>query len=727
MTPKGKLVGRAAALVAAAFVVAPAFAQTREPLATQEPSEPRWQLYEKNQDLADFVDACASVLGVPIEYSRSEVSGPLSIRPTEPATADELWEVANRALAAKNLTSVQQPGSPSLTIVALDKAPTLARLEDSSLQRARAGFVKVLIELQHERTDTIGDAVKLVLSKAGAVTVIKDSRSLLVSDFRASAIQAVSLAHRLDGEYEDLGVIEIPVTKTSPTSLVALIERITTTRKTVFGDKFKGSLLAQPEGRSVLVVAPRIEEPVWRDLVERFDRADPISTRNYFPRRFGVRETAKLVEQVVPVGAAASGWKMIVDDLTGALVVSATPAQHHEIEELFTRLESASQGPRKPLRSFPVKNRPVEELKTLLDGMLAKGVLQAEPEVQKGKTGVVEDRPPQGVSGPLPSTSVASSPPIATDKLGDEIVLTADHATNRLIAMGNARTLEQLGLLIAELDQRTPQVLVEAMVVVLTKTETEHLGVELSKLGTAGDTRWRLTSLFALGNPDPAAAALPAPGGTGLSGVVLDPGSFSALVRALETVTKGRTQTMPKLLVDNHQTAELNSVLQTPFASTNASTTVATTSFGGTQDAGTQISVTPQIAEGDQVLLDYSISLSAFVGTAASPTLPPPRQENKLKSVASVPDGYTVIVGGLEIQSSSDSQTKTPLLGSLPLLGALFRDRTESEDTSRMYVFLRTSVMRSETFEDLRYQSEQDLARAKVEDDWPKLEPRVIR
>src|SRR6185436_2414841 len=129
------------------------------------------------------------------------------------------------------------------------------------------------------------------------------------------------------------------------------------------------------------------------------------------------------------------------------------------------------------------------------------------------------------------------------------------------------------------------------------------LGVEISKLGTAGDTQWRLSSLFGLGSPNPAVPTLPAPGGTGFSGVVLDPGSFSALVKALETANHGRTRTMPRLLVGNHQAAELNSVLQTPFVSTNASNTVATTSFGGTQDAGTQISVTPQIAEGDQILL----------------------------------------------------------------------------------------------------------------------------
>jgi hypothetical protein len=211
------------------------------------------------------------------------------------------------------------PGSRSLSIVPLAQAAGLARLETGSLELAHAGFVKCLYELNHDRLESVEAGAKLVLSKSGSSTVFKDSRAILFSDFKPNVREAMDLARRLDGEYEELGVIEIPVTKTTPALLTALVERITTTRKLVFGDKFKGTLLAHPEGRSVLIVAPRIEESVWRDLVERFDRAEPVSTRNYIPRRFGVRETSRLVEQVMPIEAGGSSWKMVVDDLTGTL------------------------------------------------------------------------------------------------------------------------------------------------------------------------------------------------------------------------------------------------------------------------------------------------------------------------------------------------------------------------------------------------------------------------
>lgn len=673
------------------------------------------------------------MLATPIEFNRSEVAGSIGLRLPSPVTRESLWELANRALATRGLTTIQLPGSPSISVVKLVDAAGLARLEARSLAGAKAGFLRVLVELAHERTEGVAEGVKLVLSKSGSAALFKESKSILISDLRPNVEQALRVAARLDGNFAEMDVNEIAVEQASPLELVALIERIMSTKKAVFGEKPAGTVLAHPEGRSVLVIAPAIEMDTWRDLVRRFDRVEPTRTINYFPRRFGVRETASLVEQIVPVGSDQKGWRVVADELTGVLVVTASASQHAAIEDLFQRLESTDEGPRRPIRSFPIKNRGVEELKDLLQAMLDKGALEGLPEVQKTPTGEVVDRFPadakseqvRGPTGPIPALYKPTS--LTTKGLGDEVILTADKATNRLIAMGNARVLEQLGALIEELDVRHPQVLIEAMVVILTDDQTRSLGVELQKIGVDGDVQWRLASLFGLGSPDARGLTLPPPSGTGASGVILDPGSFSAAIRALETIDKGRSLTIPKILVNNNQQASLNSVLQTPFASTNASTTVATTSFGGTLDAGTQITVTPQITEGDQLLLEYSISLSSFVGASTDPTLPPPRQENKLQSTVSVPDGYTVVVGGLEIESESKTSREVPLLGRIPILGALFSTQSKTESKDRFFVFLRTSVMRASSFEDLRYASGHDLAAAKVDDGWPRLEPRLIR
>lgn len=696
------------------------------PPAAQSPSKPIVRLTSDEVELASLIQMCASFLDVPIEFSRADVTGSVTLQQPHATSAEAIMEATHRALAQRGLTTVQMPGSSGLTVVKLTEAASQARLEEGAVA-TKAGFVKVLLHLDHERTDSIADAVKLVLSKTGAVTAFKDSRSLLVSDQRANVMQAQHLVDQLDSNLDEMAVVEVPVQHSSPTALAALIDRITQTKKAVFGDKGRGAVLAHPEGKDILVVAPAVELDVWRSLIDQFDRSEAVTTINYSPRRFSLAETAKLIEQVVKPDAKGDDttpWRMVTDALTGTLIITTTPTRHAQIEELLNRLEAMAQNSKRPIRSYGIKNRSVEELQTMLQGLLDAGALKGD---SKPAPTSAPAAAAQGVTAPLPNALPA--PPIKSDELGDKVILTADKATNRLIAMGESRVLEQLEALIKELDVRQPQVLVEALVVILTEGQTTELGVELQKVGVSGEVQYQLSSLFGRGSPNPSSVlgGVGTPTATGFNGVVLKPGDFSALVQALETINHGRSLTIPKVLVNNNQAAELNSVVQTPYASTNASTTVATTSFGGSLDAGTQISITPQIAAGDQLVLDYTISLSSFTGPATNPALPPPRQENKLKSIATVPDGYTVVVGGLDISNDAYQQSSVPLLGRIPVLGALFGDQSWSKSRARFYVFLRCNVMRSSSFEDLKYTTESELAGVGVEDGLPKLEPRVMR
>ena len=735
----GSVVRGGALVLASSALAVSLYAQDRKPVppdpapqSTESVDAPRWKV-GANEDLADLLGAASKILGIPIEFDRSTVSGTVTLPLPGMLRDTELLDLVHRNLAAKGLTTIQMPGSKLLTVTTLEKAPGLARLEDPGLATARAGFVKVLVELAHDRADAANEAIKLVLSKSGAVSVFKETRSILVSDLKPNVVEALDVLHRIDGAETRVDVVEVPLERANATALVTLLERIGQTRKAALGEKQTGTVLALPESNAVLVVAPTSEQAMWLDLVHRFDRAESVTTIGYSPRRFGVKETAKLVTDTLGPQTQGAGWRMVTDDLTGTLVISATPSQHKVVQDLLDRLETSEKAPRRPLRSFPIQHRGVEELRDMLVSLLEHGALKDLPDVKLAPTGQVVDRvspqkapePVQGVTAPIPSAAPPRSD--ATGALGDELVLTADKATNRLIAMGSPRVLEELEHLIAELDVREPQVMVEALVVALSETDTRALGVELQTMGIRNDVQYKLGSLFGLGSTSPTEPSLPALAGNGGVGAVLDPGSFSALVRALETLNHGRTLQIPKVLVTNQQTADLNSVLQTPFASTNASTTVATTSFGGTQDAGTQIAVTPRISADDELALDYTITLSSFVGDAANPALPPPRQENKLKSTATVPDGYTIAVGGLEIETVGNTTSRVPILGWIPILGSLFSSETKTRNKSHFYVFLRTNVLRSAHFEDLRYLSEKDLAAAKVDDRWPKVEPRIIR
>jgi len=365
-------------------------------------------------------------------------------------------------------------------------------------------------------------------------------------------------------------------------------------------------------------------------------------------------------------------------------------------------------------------------LQALLEG--GAGEVQAperRAEPLPGSAGAPE--PAQGATGALPTSNPVVRPVSTRDGSQDDLTLSVDSGTNRILAFGDVRLLAQVEGLIRTLDVQHPQVMIETLAVSLSESQIRDLGVELAGQGTVGSGEWALASLFGLGAPAPSDPALPSIGGSGFTGVILDQGSYAAVVRALEVLNEGRVLSAPRVLVANHESATLDSVLQSPFLTTNATNTVATTSYGGTSDAGTSIQVSPHITDGDRLRLEYTVSISTFVGQPTDPVLPPPRQENQLTSVVSLPDGYTVVIGGLDVETETKAVSQVPVLGWIPGIGELFKSRIVSRTKSRFFVFLRCSVLRGQGFEELRYLSGSEMAEAGIEDSWPRLEPRIIR
>jgi general secretion pathway protein D len=286
--------------------------------------------------------------------------------------------------------------------------------------------------------------------------------------------------------------------------------------------------------------------------------------------------------------------------------------------------------------------------------------------------------------------------------------------------------LDQLARIVREIDVRQPQVVLELLLINLTEGETLDFGVELAGLIESGRISARVSSLFGLAGVESDGLSDLDVAGSGASGVLLSPGEFSAVVRALETVNEGRSLSMPRLIVGNNQTATLNSVLQQPFTSTNASDTVATTSFGGTQDAGTTVTITPQVGASDNVLLQFGISLSSFVGESSSPSLPPPRTQNSLQSFVAVPDGFVAVVGGIELVSDAEAESRVPLIGGIPLLGELFKNTSESASRSRFYLFVRATIDRSEELATLRRLSRDLREPGWMDDEFPASVPIIV-
>ena len=303
--------------------------------------------------------------------------------------------------------------------------------------------------------------------------------------------------------------------------------------------------------------------------------------------------------------------------------------------------------------------------------------------------------------------------------------VSADIATNSLIVVAPKNVQEMYAELIRSLDQRRPQVLIEAKIIAVDTSDDFSLGVEVSAGDRVGETRLFKFTSFGLSEVNAETGALQIIPGLGFNGTLVDPNVADVVVRALSAHRRAKVLAAPKILVNDNSTGKLESVSSVPFASVNASQTVSTTSLGGDQQAGTIITVTPHINEDDHLNLDFDVEFSTFAGASAD-GLPPPRQIDRVGSSVTIPDGKTVVVGGLKRISDSDTFSGLPWAEKIPVIRELTSRTDRSQQTTSFFLFIRPIVLRDSRFADLRFLSDEHAGEFGLPGDYPTSFPELI-
>lgn len=310
--------------------------------------------------------------------------------------------------------------------------------------------------------------------------------------------------------------------------------------------------------------------------------------------------------------------------------------------------------------------------------------------------------------------------------LPGEAQITIDQNTNTLIVVAEPAIQELYRELIEKLDVYRPQVLVEVTVVTLTAAEDFSLGIEVSGGDREGAERAFAFSSFGLSEVDAATGGLSLAPGLGFNGTLVDPDIADVILRAISQHSRAKIVTAPRILVNDNATGLLSSVSEVPVTSINASQTVATTSFAGFATAGTTVQITPQISEGDYLNLEFDILVNDFTG-AATDSLPPPRSTNQVNSEVSIPNGHTIIVGGLTSRQNSKVDQGIPFLEDIPIFELITGNTIEAESETRLFVFIKPTILKDDKFQDLRYLSEIDHREACIPGDMPQSSPLLIR
>jgi general secretion pathway protein D len=289
----------------------------------------------------------------------------------------------------------------------------------------------------------------------------------------------------------------------------------------------------------------------------------------------------------------------------------------------------------------------------------------------------------------------------------------ADPQNNAIIVNAPPKMMRSLMAIVDRLDIRRPQVLVEAIIVEVTADRTSELGVTWAIDGSRDNNAVGVTN-FPDGGPGVVQLGTAIAGdgngnlanliGDGITfgvGRISDSGtSFAAILRALQGDADTNIISTPSLVTTDNQEASINVGQEVPFLT--GSFSQASTGTGGAvnpfqtiqrEQVGVKLVITPQISEGDAIILKISQEISS-IAQAVAGAQDLITNERTIETTVIVEDGDILVLGGLLEDTLRESDQRVPVLGSIPILGNLFRTRSTDKVKTNLMVFIRPRILR---------------------------------
>lgn len=507
---------------------------------------------------------------------------------------------------------------------------------------------------------------------------VESGNVVRVLPVQAGAMQPLPL-----GLDENPGAGSALVTQVIQVQNVSAVQLVTVLRPLAAQE---AQMTAYAASNSIIVTDTAENVARIRDMVAYIDSASIPQTEVVTLRNAAAEQVRELLQQLrgdseVPQEAPL---QIVADARTNSLLLSGTQAQIQQLLPLVERLDSPLTQDGK-VNVVYLQYARAEALAPLLNGILR-------------ETAATEE----GAAAAAPAVQ-------------------ADADTNALIITADADVLQALKNVIARLDIRRAQVLVEAIIVELSGERGEELGVQwlfLNDNGAYGSS--------STGTGSSAAIAGAALGATDSSGNPLDirgslaealaltPGqvlgvgrlddelSFNALITALQADSAANILSTPSLLTLDNEEAVITVGRNVPFVTGSFTSTGNNSSNPDNpfqtierQNVGVTLRVTPHINEGDSLVLELSQEVSSLLDSALLNSNPI-TNERRIETTVLADNAQTVILGGLIEDSVNGREQRVPLLGDIPGVGRLFRSSSNRQNKTHLLVFLRASIMREQ-------------------------------
>ncbi|MEO1040999.1 MAG: type II secretion system secretin GspD [Pseudomonadota bacterium] len=482
----------------------------------------------------------------------------------------------------------------------------------------------------------------------------------------------------------------------------------------------QGLLIPISESNAVVVVDSERNIDRVQDVVRRID-VDSTIVRTFLLDNASAESVATTLRAIVGerTGGDVNSRKLdVIDDqVTNQIILRGTPEQIQAVVPIIRQLDQTGRL-RGNFDTIYLNHADGEQLIPIINTLLGGG--------NEG-------------AGATPATTTAK-PTISFHK-----------PTNAILVNAPLETQKTIRQLVARLDVQRPQVMIEALVVEINNNTARELGVQyltggdnipitaatftdtqpnlLSAAGAAfflteddgvrESTETTDTGTVIVTQVDDVDADVAALSGqlvqaavsdllsfngflSGFGGITDDGDVWGVLVSAIKSDGRSNVLSTPHVTVLDNETATLQVGQEIPIVTGEA---VGSDFQGGfrnieREDIGNILEVTPQINEGDSVLLKIRLEVSSIGAfTTASDSII--TNKSVVETVAVAGDGQTLIIGGLVDNDRRRTESKVPILGDIPLLGFFFRGSESSEEETTLMAFIRPTIIRDRDSADL--------------------------
>jgi general secretion pathway protein D len=532
------------------------------------------------------------------------------------------------------------------------------------------------------------EAYLAILQVHGFIAVQSGEVIKILPDANARQIPSVDLPDHVSSTSDEIVTQVIDVKNVNAAQLVPILRPLIPQY---------GQLAAYPAS-NILIISDRANNVnrIIR-IIRRIDQVGDQDVEVIPLQNASSAEIVRVINSLYQGQQAAEGGqaaKVVADDRSNSVLIGGDQSQRLRIRALIAHLDT-------PLESGG--DTQVRYLRYADAEKIA-------PKLKEQITGVAQASAGAGGAG------AAASPQAQAEK---SAMVWADVQNNALVITAPPKIMRSVMNIIDKLDIRRPQVLVEAIIVEVKSTKTAELGVNWAEFSKGNGTVPAGAFVSPVGqssivdlagnvaaiNANAATATLPT-GTTFAIGRLAAGGlNFAAMLRAIRNDADSNIMQTPSTITLDNQEAEIKVAQEVPFITGSFTNTGAGGTAAGVnpfqtvqrQEVGTILKVTPQIAaEGNSVVLKISIESSSVLPNSVS-KVDITTAKRTISTNVLIEDGGVVVLGGLIENSSTKGEQRVPYLGSIPLIGMLFKTRQGDAGKSNLMIFIRPKILRDAT------------------------------